>query len=39
MTEKGKQLIVEKMARSDEPFIVKTTRLPVAGDAQPDPLV
>jgi putative methanogenesis marker protein 8 len=39
VTKKGKQLIVEKMAQGDEPFVVKTTRLPVAGDAQPDPLV
>jgi putative methanogenesis marker protein 8 len=36
----GKQLIVEKMARTREPFLVKTTRLPVLDQAQqPDPLV
>lgn len=39
MTRKGKHLIVEKMAQSPEPFLVKTTKLPVAGDAQPQPLV
>jgi putative methanogenesis marker protein 8 len=39
MTQKGKQLIVEKMARSTEPFLVKATKLPFAGDAQPEPLV
>jgi len=39
MTPKGKQLIVEKLAQSPEPFLVKTTRLPVGGDAQPFPLV
>jgi len=39
VTKKGKQLIVEKIARGDETFVVKTTRLPVAGDVQPDPLV
>jgi putative methanogenesis marker protein 8 len=39
MTEKGKKLIIEKMAQSREPFVVKTTRLPVAGDVQPSPLV
>jgi len=38
MTRKGKHLIVEKMAQSPEPFLVKTTKLPVAGDAQPQPL-
>ncbi len=39
VTRKGKHLIVEKMAQSPEPFLVKTTKLPVAGDAQPQPLV
>ncbi len=39
VTLKGKRLIVEKMAQSPEPFLVKTTKLPVAGDAQPQPLV
>jgi putative methanogenesis marker protein 8 len=39
VTRKGKHLIVEKMAQSAEPFLVKTTKLPVAGDAQPQPLV
>lgn len=39
VTEKGKELIVQKIAWSKEPFVVKTSKLPVAGDAQPDPLV
>jgi putative methanogenesis marker protein 8 len=40
MTPAGKHLIVEKMARTREPFLVKTTRLPVLDHAQqPDPLV
>ncbi|OPY38470.1 MAG: hypothetical protein A4E35_00893 [Methanoregula sp. PtaU1.Bin051] len=39
VSEKGKIIIVQKMARSKEPFVIKTTKLPVAGDAQPDPLV
>jgi putative methanogenesis marker protein 8 len=39
VTQKGKQLIVEKIAQSPEPFLVKTTKLPVSGDAQPQPLV
>ncbi|MDD1712692.1 MAG: DUF2099 family protein [Methanoregulaceae archaeon] len=40
MTPAGKRLIVEKMARTREPFLVKTTRLPVLDHAQqPDPLV
>ncbi len=39
MTERGKDLIIEKICRSDEPVLIKPTRLPVAGDRQPDPLV
>jgi putative methanogenesis marker protein 8 len=40
MTPAGKNLIVEKMAGTREPFLVKTTRLPVLDQAQqPDPLV
>lgn len=39
MTKKGKDMIVEKMAQSLEPFLVKTTKLPVAGETQPRPLI
>jgi hypothetical protein len=39
MTSKGKQLIVEKLARSPEPFLVKATKLPVGGTTHPEPLV
>jgi putative methanogenesis marker protein 8 len=40
MTPAGKRLIVEKMAATHDPFLVKTTRLPVLDQAQqPDPLV
>lgn len=39
ITQKGKLLIVEKMARTPEPFVVKTTKLPVISDAHPEPLV
>jgi putative methanogenesis marker protein 8 len=40
VTPAGKNLIVEKMARTREPFLVKTTRLPVLDHAQqPDPLI
>jgi putative methanogenesis marker protein 8 len=39
VTKKGKQLITEKMARSDEPFVIKTTKLPVTGESEPKPLV
>ena len=39
-TPAGKQLIVGKMAKTNDPFLVKTTRLPVLDHAQqPDPLV
>lgn len=36
---RGKEVIVRKMAQSEEPFVIKVTKLPVAGDPQPDPLV
>jgi len=39
MTQKGKQLIIEKLARSPEPFLIKATRLPVVGTTHPEPLV
>lgn len=39
MTQKGKLLILEKIRQSDEPVLVKPTRLPALGDNQPSPLV
>lgn len=39
MTRKGKLLIIEKIRQSDEPVLVKPTRLPALGDNQPSPLV
>ncbi|WAC04212.1 MAG: DUF2099 family protein [Methanoregula sp.] len=39
MSEKGKQIIVRKMAQSTDPFLVKTTKLPVSTGSQPEPLV
>lgn len=38
-TRAGKTLIMEKLAQSDEPVLVKPTRLPALGEKQPDPLV
>jgi len=39
MTRKGKLLVIEKIRQSDEPVLVKSTRLPALGDNQPSPLV
>lgn len=39
MSQKGKQVIVRKMDQSKEPFLVKTTKLPVSAGPQPEPLV
>lgn len=39
MTERGKDLIIEKIRRSGEQVLVKPTRLPVTGDREPEPLV
>jgi putative methanogenesis marker protein 8 len=39
MTQKGKLLILEKIRQSDEPVLVKPTRLPALGDKQPSPLI
>jgi putative methanogenesis marker protein 8 len=39
MTQKGKLLILEKIRQSDDPVLVKTTRLPAFSDKQPSPLV
>ena len=39
MTMAGKNLIVEKIRLSQEPVLVKQTKLPALGDQQPDPLI
>jgi putative methanogenesis marker protein 8 len=39
MTPKGKMLIVEKIRLSNEPVLIKPTKLPVTGDREPSPLV
>jgi putative methanogenesis marker protein 8 len=39
MTRKGRDLIIEKIRQSDDPVLVKTTRLPALTEQQPDPLV
>jgi putative methanogenesis marker protein 8 len=39
MTARAKELIIEKIRKSNEPVLVKPTRLPVAGDKEPKPLV
>ena len=39
MTQKGKLLILEKIRQSDDPVLIKFTRLPALGDKQPAPLV
>ncbi len=39
MTKAGKELIIEKIRRGDEPVLVKPTKLPALSGLQPDPLV
>ncbi|MFA4859193.1 methanogenesis marker 8 protein [Methanoregula sp.] len=39
ITKAGKELIIEKIRMSDEPVLVKPTKLPSLSDNQPDPLV
>ncbi|MFA5237060.1 MAG: methanogenesis marker 8 protein [Methanoregula sp.] len=39
LTRAGKELILEKIRQSDEPVLLKPTRLPVLDAVQPDPLV
>ncbi len=39
MTPAGKELIIEKIRRSNEPVLVKPTKLPSLSGQQPDPLV
>ncbi|WP_321508602.1 methanogenesis marker 8 protein [uncultured Methanoregula sp.] len=39
ITKPGKEFIIEKIRTSDEPVLVKPTKLPALGDKQPDPLI
>jgi putative methanogenesis marker protein 8 len=39
MTAIGKELIIEKIRISNEPVLLKPTKLPVSGDREPSPLV
>ena len=39
MTQKAKDIIIEKIRCSSDPVLVKTTKLPVLTEQQPDPLV
>ena len=39
MTEKGKQIIIEKIRQSDEPVLIKQVKLPATGGIQPEPLI
>ena len=39
MTKKGKELIIEKIRTSEDPVLIKPTKLPVVGDREPSPLV
>ena len=39
MTGKGKEIIIEKIRTSDDPVLIKPTKLPVVGDREPSPLV
>jgi putative methanogenesis marker protein 8 len=39
LTKRGKQLILDKIARSDRPVLVSGSKLPVYGPELPDPLL
>jgi len=39
MTEKGKEILIEKIRQSDEPVLIKQAMLPAGGGTQPDPLI
>lgn len=39
LTERAKDLIIEKLRRSNEQVVIKPTTLPALGEQQPDPLV
>ncbi|MDO9034080.1 MAG: DUF2099 family protein [Methanoregula sp.] len=39
MTGKGKEIIIEKIRISEDPVLIKPTKLPVVGDREPSPLV
>ena len=39
MTPRAKELIIEKIRRSNEQVLIKPTHLPVKGDSEPSPLI
>ncbi len=39
MTEKGKEIVIEKIRQSDEPVLIKQAKLPASGGIQPEPLI
>lgn len=39
LTKRGKEIIIEKIRQTDEPVLIKPTRLPMLDAGQPDPLV
>jgi hypothetical protein len=39
LTKWGKEIIIEKIRRSDEPVLINPTKLPNLDGKQPDPLV
>ena len=39
LTQTGKRLVIGKIAGSNEPLVIRMAKLPVGGDARPDPLV
>jgi len=39
LTKAGKEIIIEKIRQSDEPVLLKPTKLPVLDAAQPNPLI
>lgn len=39
MTEKGKEIVIEKIRQSDEQILIKPTKLPAVGGIQPEPLI
>ncbi|MCQ1538779.1 DUF2099 family protein [Methanocalculus taiwanensis] len=39
MTEKGKEIVIEKIRQSDEPVLIKQAKLPAGGGIHPEPLI
>jgi hypothetical protein len=39
MTNRGKELIIEKILLSDEQVLIKPTKLPTSGGTLPEPLI